>query len=446
MSVFPVTHAERLAPGSFQQPVPIPAHLPGAPDLVQVCFNKDWLPYILGCLFQLTLSTTWIASSEDELNQALGEANNLILIFQQALASCTVSNAGTAGAGDDFMLRQSPDNPCLLQTSVDGVNWCTWADLSKCNGQPTQPAAGTPTTPAGGCQTAFGEVAFGSRWMLPWNVSAGDVITVSAAQGTWASALDLYIPRCPDGNLFFEVGCVEGTGHTEPGDPAPAINHNSLIAFDGTNYYDCGPASDNTPVTITIPPGIANANLFFLANTPDTTGFGSVTFDVKYCNNATPSWTKVLNFAMNTCGVIQPIPGRAPWGTWLAGSGFVPTTAASGGCNQRRTEWQLDLGSSTLTSIDLAYNLTAGLQDCGGSSGLGLTANDDAITIYSVTPIGSVPAGTNQHIVDHTVRTGITNLRLYFGTDETSGSPTGSSLVYSLTLTGTGPEPTFSCA
>jgi hypothetical protein len=356
MSLFPPIHSERIAPGSFQQPVPIPAALPGEPPFVTVCFNAEWLPYILGCLFQLTLNTTWKATTQDELANAIAVSNNLILIFQQALPGCQTQNPAFSGAesGDEFMLRQNPDNPCLLETSVNGVDWCVWADLSKCTGQAQQPAKGSPNPPSGGCTNSFGTVEFGSRWMLPQNVSTGDVITVTNAVGTWASALDLYIPRCPDGNIFFEVGCVSGTGHTEPGDPAPSINHDSLIAFDGTNYYDCGPASDNTPVVITIPGGISNANLFFFANTPDTSGFGAVNFDVQYCNNQAVPWSSTLDFASNTYSSIVTVVH----GTWVPGRGYE--SVPLGGPDTDDVQLTINFGASAdLTYGALTYDSTA---------------------------------------------------------------------------------------
>lgn len=362
MSVFPQTHSERIAPGSFQQPVNLPAGLPGDPPFVSVCFNQNWLPYILGCLFQLTLSTTWNVSTDEDLSRALAIANNLILIFQRAKPGCNDKNPGYAGSGDDFMLRQNPDNPCLLETSVNGTDWCVWADLSKCTGQPTQPGKGSPNPPSGGCANSFGTVEFGSRWMLPQNVSSGDVITVTNVVGSWASALDLFIPRCPDGNIFFEVGCVSGTGHTEPGDPAPSINHDSLIAYDGTNYYDCGPASDGTPVVITIPPGISSANLFFFANTPDTSGYGAINFDVSYCNNAVPSWTHTFNFAASTQGWTVIPDASNPGGMWSAGVGFVSTDGAVSVSNHtREVGITKSFASTHITRIQALVNWTPGV-------------------------------------------------------------------------------------
>jgi hypothetical protein len=446
VSIFPAVHSERLSPGSFQQPVPIPTAAPGQPSLIQVCFNRDWLPYVLGCLFQLTLNTTWIAADQSELNSALQAANDLILIFQKALAQCNTGGLGSSGAGgDDFMLRQNPDNPCLLETSVDGVTWCVWADISKCTGQPQQPAKGAGNPPSGGCMTSYATVEFGSRWMLPQNVSTGDVITVSNAVGTWASALDLFLPRCPDGNLFFEVGCVSGSGHTEGGDPAPAINHDSLIAFDGTNYYDCGPASDNTPVVITIPSGISNANLFFFANTPDTSGFGAVNCDVQYCNNAVPSWSHVLNLASSPGGFVDDpqyscISGD--FGSWQAGQGWV-----QGYCLNSITHYEnvsIELVFSTTYDIDSVlwtYDATIDPANAGTDVHDRITYRDGGGTQHVTTDITN-GTGTNLAVGDTSPRTAkAIGVQIGVGSVDTPTTPTGTARVFRLTVSGHGPDP-----
>ena len=454
MTLFLNAHTGRLAPGSFQQPVPIPASLPGSPDLVSVCFNRDWLPYVLGSLFQLTLSTTWLASTQDELNNALQMANDLILIFQLAKSECFTSPAGTAGAdGEDFMLRQDPDNPCLLQSSVDGVTWCTWADLSKCNGQPMQPGNTTPNPGAGGCTTEFGTVIFGSKWLLPFPVSAGDQITISNAVGSWSGLLDLGIPRCPDGNIFFNVSgineldaCVDGTAHTEPGDPAPTINHDSLIGFDGTNYYDFGPASNNTPVTITIPPGITNANFYLMPNTTDTVGFGSVQFDAKYCNNAAPTWTQVFDFTANTFSFTPTANGgAAAAGIWTAGSGWGTSDVTdSAGTHYRRILLTRTFAApASITSAAVTYDFTPGTFDFP-SVDFGLLVALPAIGgTAEISQVSNVlPTGVDQVASGMVVVTTPTGVQLYLASSATAAAAfSGSARIAKLVLTGTGNNP-----
>lgn len=452
MSVFPNTHAERLAPGSFQQPVPIPASLPGDSPLVQVCFNRDWLPYLLGCLFQLTLATTWQANSQDELAQILGEANNLILIFQQATAGCGTSAFGSSGANEDYMLRQNPDNPCELQSSVDGVTWCTWADISKCTGQPAQPGQGATVPPSGGCADYIGQVMFGSRWLLPVTVSTGDVIKVSKAVGTWASALDLFLPRCPDGNLFFQpegelpelAACIDGTAHTESGDPAPTINHDALIAFDGTNYYDCSAAAGSDTVTITIPSGIVKQNLFFFANTPDTNGFGSVTFDTQLCNNQAANWTATLNFTNNPQGfsLFLPNPGDPGWGQWVAAQGWEDTTAQAGTGEYRRSVTLQRTVAFQCTRLILngEYINPASDTPSDEAQAVDLGGAPFFQTFYSTPPLTGNPITIDSGVIN----VAATRIRIYLDVDRNASSPsgfTGVIRVTSLVISGTGPNP-----
>lgn len=454
MSVFPNTHPERLAPGSFQQPVPIPASLPGDSPLVQVCFNRDWLPYLLGCLFQLTLATTWQANSPDELAQILGEANNLILIFQQATAGCSTANLGSAGAdGDDFMLRQNPDNPCELQSSVDGVTWCTWADLSKCTGQPLQPGSTTKNPGAGGCQTVFGTCIFGSKFLLPFPVSTGDQITVSNAVGSWAGVLDLGIPRCPDGNIFFNVSgiseldaCVDGTGHTESGDPAPTINHDSLIGFDGTNYYDFGGASTPTPVVITIPSGISNANFYLFANTTDTVGFGSVQFDIKYCNNATPGWTETFDFTANPFGWTSSIQsgGTGTPAVWTPGVGWQARDSSSPiGDWFRRLVLNRTIAPTTITSMQMFFNEVAGPNEGTGAAHIVMASFNGGENDFYRDTLADQTTGDNQQRSGSGNFSSQTSLFIdgTCSTASSSGGLGGSFTLFKLIVSGTGINP-----
>lgn len=449
MSVFPAIHAERIKPGSFQQPVPIPAALPGVSPFVTVCFNADWLPYILGCLFQLTLPTTWQATTDSELNQALGEANNLILIFQQALAGCQTQNPGFAGAegGDDFMLRQNPDNPCELQSSVDGITWCTWADISKCVSN-KQPAQGTPPTPPGGACTSYqGEVSIGDRWLLPNNVSTGDVVKVSKANGIWSSPLDLFIPRCPDGNLWFEIACVDGTGHTEPGDPAPTINHDSLIGWDGTNYYDFGQASDGIEVSVTIAAGISKAPFYIMCNTPDTSGSGNVVFDAQYCNNAVGTFRHVFDFTAGPQGfsAFAPSGTSGPAGHWVAGVGWQSDTQEDAGPVsefRRVTIHRTGIMPFALSSVELTWVLVKGTDISGGADQGALVEALPSATVEINQTLGALINGTNDQ-VGSVPAAATTALEIFLtaGVAAAGTDPGGQITLYQLIVSGSGPDP-----
>jgi len=77
---------------SFRAPVPAPTVEPTDAPLVSVCFNYDWLPYVLGALTQLTLQSTW--SGFNDPPDALAMRRGASLMEQFALAyddaSCPV--------------------------------------------------------------------------------------------------------------------------------------------------------------------------------------------------------------------------------------------------------------------------------------------------------------------------------------------------------------------
>jgi len=331
MTLFLNAHSDRIAPGSFQQPVPIPANRPGSPDFVQVCFNKDWLPYVLTCLFQLTLSTTWQAATQSDLMDAFQKANDLILIFQRSTAGCNGAGAGSAGASEDYMLRQNPDNPCELQSSVDGITWCTWADLSKCSPNP-QPGSGTIQPVTGGCREFTFEIAPTSPWLLPVTVNAGDTVKVSLLDGAWSPSAFTEVWLCPDGNLFFAGFCVDGTQAFDGGAPMPTAPLNGTILFDGTNYYDVSAAANlDTPVTITILPGVSNAQLIVRCNFHGgVEPAGTVKGSIQVCNNQLGTFDHTFDLSVSSHGWIgNTEAGVTP--SWLPG-GFVGAGFIDAGC------------------------------------------------------------------------------------------------------------------
>ncbi len=166
-----------------------------------------------------------------------------------------------------------------------------WTDVpgpggrSVANG--SQPAQGAPQPAAGECESFIGKVLFFGRWLLPVPVSSGDIVTVTNALGAATDYIqDFPDWRCGDGTIFIAGGCVNGTETFNGGDPAPAIHHGNLIAFDGTNYYDCGPAANGLTATVLILPGITDQNLVFMLNFAGPAGAGDNSFDVRICKQA----------------------------------------------------------------------------------------------------------------------------------------------------------------
>src|SRR5579884_2087348 len=135
---------------SYQHPVKPPGVDPDTTPLIYVGFNFSYLAYIIGSLKQLLLQTTWDVSDSSSLNLAQQRAFTLINLFANYVNTAPVLGSAGADTEDIPMIRQDPANPCLLQTSIDGVNWCTFADISKCVPSIAQPGSGSGATPPAG--------------------------------------------------------------------------------------------------------------------------------------------------------------------------------------------------------------------------------------------------------------------------------------------------------
>jgi hypothetical protein len=64
--------------GSFARPVPVPTVDPHSNPNYQVCFRKEWLPYITGALSQLLLQSTW--DTQDPAVRGLAQYRSALLI------------------------------------------------------------------------------------------------------------------------------------------------------------------------------------------------------------------------------------------------------------------------------------------------------------------------------------------------------------------------------
>jgi microcystin-dependent protein len=73
--------ANPIPVGSFRVPFALPVSEPDDGTLVSVAFSFAWLPYVMGALKVLLLQSTWDYTTQAELDQAQGQANNLLDIF-----------------------------------------------------------------------------------------------------------------------------------------------------------------------------------------------------------------------------------------------------------------------------------------------------------------------------------------------------------------------------
>jgi hypothetical protein len=279
-------------------------------------------------------------------------------------------------------------------------------------------------------------------------VNTGDQITISNANGTWWTPLDLGIARCPDGLIMFAGACVEGTGHTEPTDPLPTADHDSLIAVVASHYFDCGSASAGSPVVFTIPSGVSNANLMLQMNTPDTSGYGSVQFDISMCKAAASGpWTHTFDFALDTGGFV-PYPSMTPNpAVWVPGSGWQSVHNSYGDANSHNRVYiqRAGITAFSITGFDCYFDLNIGASPLDPSEMGYQFATIDGGTHNDVLHYGSgYLTGTNQ--VEHSTaaHSSITEILLFmdcYNCSGTSCTAAGNATLRKLVVYGTGTDP-----
>jgi microcystin-dependent protein len=122
---------------SFQTPIAPPASDPDAGDLIQVCFAKSWLPFVLGCLEQLLQQSTWKTDDPDVLSLAQSRADALIYLFVEGCSGML------AGVIVDFGGATPPDGWLLCDGSA--VSRETYANLFAVIGETFGPGNGSST-------------------------------------------------------------------------------------------------------------------------------------------------------------------------------------------------------------------------------------------------------------------------------------------------------------
>jgi hypothetical protein len=307
-----------------------PLKSPG-PDIGPVCFSFDakWVPYIISCLRALTLNGCWADNQHD----SMGQAANLIGVFM-GVGDCG-NNAPDTGAGSgDCMgccirMRNGVLEvfECGEWKAVDG-----W-DLSSV--VPAQPGHGAPQPKPGECQSYTGIISPTGSWLLPTPVNSGDVVTVSNLNGAWSPTAFTEIWDCPDGNLYFAGGCIDGTAAFDAGAPMPTAPLNGTILYDGTNYYDVSAAARaGTPAAITILPGIVNKQLVVRCNFHGgVEPSGEVSFDIQVCNNVVPSWHHDINFTITPGGfsAFHQVAPSEDESVYIPGSGWTEAHISDSG-------------------------------------------------------------------------------------------------------------------
>jgi hypothetical protein len=364
---------------SFNHPVALIAPLPLDAPLVQVSVNADYIPYIVGCLTQLLLQTTWNTDDLNLVDVMQQKIWTLIGLFGNAQPPY-VPAIGSAGAdSEDYMIRQDPDNPCLLQTSIDGENWCTFADLSLCMtaGQPgshsyPQPAPGQP----GQCYNVSWNAA--GKAYVPTSVSSGDTINVSNASGAGSDTMT-NLWWCVDGQLFILGACAPNP-ITYSTDPLPSVQHGKLILQIGTTAYDMTIGTD-----FVVPSGIINQPISVLANFNLSGASGSYAVSVCVKNNQVATWTHNFDFTASPFGFIAGSTGGTLSGLWAAGQGWssVNDDTLGDGNFYNLLYLTRNFLSTNITEIKIVYDLTIGSEIFVGGNGLEVAT--DATNRISIT-------------------------------------------------------------
>lgn len=298
---------------------PVPLHNEGL-----FCLELDgkWIPYLLGAVSVLAAETTW----KSDIERCTGEARNLLSVFASAKACQKTPVDGVEM--DDCMSCCIRVNNGILQVFSCGE----WQDIPGGNiaaiaGGSGNPVQSVDQPSAGQCRDFMAKVLYGGRWLLPVPVSTGDVITVTNALGATSGYVnDVYEWRCGDGLLFIAGGCLNGSAVTDGTNPMPSAPRDALIAFDGTNYYDCSDAANSLPVTITIPSGITNGNLFFLVNNDSIAGAGDLQFNVSICkaSSSVPRFTHTFDLRTGLHGLSIASSGAvAPLASYVPGTGVT---------------------------------------------------------------------------------------------------------------------------
>lgn len=301
---------------------------PPATVCVQLAVPDDpaYLSAFWGAILDLTVGFNWANDAAHTAKLAAARMRKMYLDAQ--LDNCSVSPVCPPQGGvgvDPIMIRQDPDNPCLLQTSIDGINWCTFADLSKCL-EPLQPGPGGPKPPPPGLCAEYNISFVASQVALvPATVSAGDTIRVLKQGGAGSDGTLNFF--CLDGEFFIAGACVGGAGHSA-GDPLATTPHMALIMQIAGVYYPL------TTSLFTVPGGVSNAQIYIQVNDGTLVdNSGSYVLVVEVCNHQTPSmpwcwdqdmrltpqgWNPDSGVGALTC----PGPYNGTLGNWVSGSGW----------------------------------------------------------------------------------------------------------------------------
>ena len=284
-----------------------------------------------------------------------------------------------------------------------------------------QPGSGAPQPGPGHCQSYNLKLQAAFQALVPTIVNAGDVITFTSISGAGSDGTAAWF--CPNGLAFF-AGACGGSGSTSGSDPAPAINHMTVLAKIGAVYYDA------TAGPITVPGGIVNGQVTMLVNdvTPaDNSGEYSITVEV--CNNTSATFVHTFDLLTSDGGWVRNNPTDLN-NTWALGIGWQDALHTSG--TIRGVQLKRDFASTVLTSLELHYTM----------SGKDATATTDGEVSLPAFVLFFQQPGQNG--TDITVGGGTTTsaTRLIFSAFSSyGGGNVGSTIITKIIVRGNGTDP-----
>jgi len=404
---------------------------------VHVPDDRAYIGAFLGAMFLLTKPYAW---ADDPSHTAIEVGAVWRGIFDSLIAgNCDrIENPPQAGVDEgENLIRQNPDNPCILETSINGTDWCQFADLSLCVPQGSQPGTGQDQPPAGGCAQYQGSMNGNALWLLPTNVTTGDTIEVTGASGVTYDGGNLDW-HCPGGDVFFAGFCT-GVTFVHALNPLPSIPEMKLIASIGGVFYDVYNG------VFTVPGGISNQPVTFQVNHSDITGDGGqLQFTVKVCNNQSANWTHTFNFLANDGGFTNiAYPAGQDTAAWTSAVGWeaVDCVNLSGPAVYTILAIQKALAATTITNFDMTYDATLGANPAGDQTRVNLRSGGTDHFVIAEAP----RAGTN--LTDSWVGnvSGVTAIQIYpiFAFADGGGTCDSSPAITlkSITISGTGIDP-----
>lgn len=343
-------------------------------------------------------------------------------------------SVGTDG-GSEFMIRQNPDNPCILESSLDGVTWCAWADLSLCLGNPPQPGAGAEQPAPNGGQACYnGELQAAFSWLLPTLVNTGDTLSLQSVTGAGADGGGFWY--CPDGLHFIAGNCLSGTATTSGGDPLPSAAHMRLLWKIAGVYYDAMGGA------ITVPSGVAGQQVELVVNdSAPSNNSGVYRFTACVINNQAGTWESLSDFSLSPYGW-TPYTCAGDCGNacnagiaGVYGSGLWTSSFFSCSNQYWAIITSVSFAARTVNNVEVLANAASAIPSDGFGSGLYIQYHDGT-GWHTTTPSVGLASGDN----DLTIAINVPNVD-QIRVITNSQSSTVVSKIKKVTIRGQGTQP-----